>query len=490
MHNFSISDPAHFSAVILIADDDPNVRSLFKMLFLKDGHHVIEASDGREAVDGFLRAAPDIVLLDVAMPVMDGLQACRRIRQSPQGGNTPILLITAYTDDASIQKGFEAGATDFIAKPVQTGVLRQRTLHLARARQSEKRLEALQKLEQVREYAAHREREECVLVGESPIFANIRELIRCAAAVTAPTLITGETGTGKSVAAKAIHHANRLRSGAFIGINCAALPETLIESELFGAERGAYTGSVAARRGAFELADGGTLFLDEIGEMPVGLQSKLLGALEDRKIRRIGSETTRDVDVRIIAATNAEPERAMNEGKLRRDLYYRLNVISIRLPPLRERREDIPVLCAYFLKTLAPNRETFISPAEMRALTEYDWPGNIREMRNVIERCLIVQGAESQLAPSKLLDVAAAARASPPLAADLAAAPAPDAAPSQPPQDIPTMDEVERRHIRDVFHRLHGNQTRTAKALDIPLTTLKRKLKRYGIRATHPSIGD
>lgn len=459
------------TATILIIDDDPSLRRMARILLEKDRHTVIEAGDGQRGVELYETADPDVVLLDLGMPVMDGLEACRLMRRLPKNVPPPVLMMTAYTDGPTVEQAFEAGATDFVAKPAQWTVLRQRITHLARMRQAEKRVAELHQVEQVQHYAEEIESESATLVGNDPTFASIRQLVRVAAASDATVLITGETGTGKNVVAKAIHYAAESRRRSFLSVNCAAIPETLIEAELFGVARGAYTGAVNPRKGIFELADGGTLFLDEIGEMPLALQSKLLGVLEDRTVKRIGGEETRAVDVRVIAATNVPPEEAVRQGKLRRDLYYRLNVIHIHLLPLRERTGDIPALCEHFARTLAPNRRVRFPAEELAALQAYDFPGNVRELRNIVERSLLLQRDET-LCPSALLGKPSNTTVS---------GPRPE--PATPPANGPiaTMEEVERRHLTETLARLGGNQTRTAQALGLSLSTLKRRLKEFGL---------
>jgi len=278
-------------------------------------------------------------------------------------------------------------------------------------------------------------------------------------------LITGETGTGKNVIARSIHYEGAKRAAPFISVNCAALPETLIEAELFGAERGAYTGAVTARKGTFEIADGGTLLLDEIGELPVALQAKLLGVLEDAQIKRIGAERPRPINVRVLAATNADPVTAIEAGAFRRDLFYRLSVIQIHVPPLRERPTDVPLLCHHFFSQLRPGRRVELADGELQRLMAYGWPGNVRELRNVCERCVIVQDGDI-LRPSALLGAAATTVAAGPVARMTSAA--------------STLSELEREHITRVVADHDFNQTRAAAVLGISLSTLRRKLREYG----------
>jgi transcriptional regulator with PAS, ATPase and Fis domain len=274
-------------------------------------------------------------------------------------------------------------------------------------------------------------------------------------------LITGETGTGKTLVAKAIHYRGPSPKAPFISINCASLPETLIEAELFGYEKGAFTGSVAARKGLFEMAEGGTLFLDEIGEMPVHLQSKLLSVLEDKILRRLGSESVRTVSVRIIAATGLKLEEHLGKT-FRKDLYYRLSVIRMHIPPLRERCPDIPQLCSHLMKTIT-GHEVPLSEAESARLCQYDWPGNVRELKNILERAYLLQKGE-EFRPADLLGKGQQSLRS---------------AGTEPDMDAPllALEEVEMRHIRYALSRLSGNYTQAAKALGISLSTLKRKLK-------------
>ncbi len=304
------------------------------------------------------------------------------------------------------------------------------------------------------------------LVGESESLQAVAKLVELAASVDAPVLITGETGTGKNVVARAIHKHSTLRDMAFLGINCSALPESLIEAELFGYERGAFTGAVATRRGIFELASGGTLFLDEIGEMPIHLQTKLLGVLEDQKIRRIGGDTYLPVCVRVVASTCVNLDEVLDHS-FRRDLFYRLCVIRIHLPPLRERPQDIPALCEYFLGRFSGGKRVRISQDQMARAMAYHWPGNVRELRNVLERAAIGQPGAT-IRPFEFLD-----RGQPTQLQLLADSPG---------ERLLTLREVERAHICRVLERCSYNLTRSAKALGISLSTLKRKVKSYGLK--------
>jgi len=287
--------------------------------------------------------------------------------------------------------------------------------------------------------------------------------VELAASSNSPVLITGETGTGKTLVAKAIHYRSRAARLPFIGINCASLPESLIEAELFGYEKGAFTGAVAARKGIFEMAEGGTLFLDEIGDIPMHLQAKLLSVIEEKKLRRLGSESLRPVNARIMAATNAQLEDSLGKT-FRKDLYYRLSVIRIHIPPLRERRSELPALCRHLLKTISGGRDVSLTTQELDNLTGYGWPGNVRELRNVLERSVLLH-LGGELRPSELLHAAEQCTEAVP------------SAPAAADEEVLTLEEVENRHIRRVLAGFSGNYTRAAKALGISLSTLKRKLK-------------
>jgi DNA-binding NtrC family response regulator len=401
----------------------------------------------------------DVVLLDNSLPDGSGLSLIPKVLSLNE--RAKIILITSFPSWDNAVAALKNGAYDYLSKPIELEELR---VTVERALRSSE----LEQIEQVHRYKAGRESAEAALIGEGPALMEVRELIRKAAATRASVLITGDTGTGKNVVAKAIHYSGATNSQPFISINCAALPENLVEAELFGVERGAFTGAVATRKGTFELAEGGTLFLDEIGEMPIALQAKLLSVLEDKKLKRVGGDIVRSVDVRIIAATNLDPERAIEERRFRRDLYYRLGVIHIHLKPLKERRQDIPELARFFTQKFAPGRNIVLPDPEIESLIQYDWPGNVRELKNVIERCLILQEG-STVRPSSLL-ITPARREQ-------------EAAATRPvSHDTLLLDEVERRHILNTLEQCFNNYTRTAIALGVSLSTLKRKLKKYEYR--------
>jgi len=446
---------------ILVIDDDRVFCNAVQDHLAGETTEVLTAHTGEDGLGICSQKKVDVVLLDQKLPDMQGVSLCPSILD--QNDHTKIVFITAYPSLDNAVEAIKMGAYDYLSKPFE---LEELDLTVERALRT---LE-LERIEQLESYKDDKESKEAVLVSGHGGFAEILQLVDLAASADAAVLITGETGTGKSVVAKSIHYRSPARKKVFICINCAALPENLIEAELFGCEKGAFTGAVTARKGIFELAEGGTLFLDEIGGMPLHLQAKLLGVLEEKQIRRIGGESIKPVDVRIIAASNTDLENAVANGTFREDLYYRLSVIRMHIPPLRDRTEDIPELCDHFIHTMAEGRQVDISGAELAKLMKYDWPGNVRELKNVIERSLIIQKG-SVLRPSEFLRGSFTA-----------------SSPSSLPEEngIIPLEEVEKNYIRQLLVTFSGNYTRTAKALGISLSTLKRKIKRYGLASPRP----
>jgi DNA-binding NtrC family response regulator len=442
---------------IVVIDDDPVFCSAVHDYLVSKTITVFTAPSAAEGLTLCTRHTADVVLLDQKLPDGEGVSLCPAILQ--QHEQTKIIFITAYPSFDNAVKAIKLGAYDYLSKPFELdelGLAVERAVHT----------QELERIEQVQSYQEGRASEEAALVWGKGRLADVLKLVEVAAAADAPVLITGETGTGKSAIAKYVHYKSSFHKRAFLCINCAAFPENLIEVELFGCEKGAYTGAVAARKGIFELAEGGTLFLDEIAAMPLHLQSKLLGVLEEKQVRRIGGEAIKKIDVRVIAASNANVEEAIAAKAFREDLFYRLSVIRIHLPSLRERREDIAELCAYFIRTMAHGREVQIPDAELLRLTEYGWPGNVRELKNIMERTLLIQRGP-QLRPSEFLGKEKN--------------PAP-VFPSRDENGVVSLEDVEKRHIRRMLDSHAGNYSRAARALGISLSTLKRKVKTYGLK--------
>lgn len=446
---------------ILIIDDDKLFCDAVSD-FLNDRMKVLVANTGNEGLAVCAGTRVDLVLLDQNLPDVEGHTLCPAILN--YNDQTKIIFITAHPSFETAVTAIRAGAHDYLSKPFELEAL---THSIGKALQTI----ALENVAQIEKYRSSKESENVLLVGDSMEMSGIKQLIGLAASSSAPVLITGETGTGKNVAAKAIHYNSKAREKAFISVNCAALPENLIEAELFGYEKGAFTGALTSRRGLFEMAEGGTLFLDEIGDMPMHLQTKLLSAIEDKKIRRLGGETIRPVDIRIIAATSADIENSLGKT-FRNDLYYRLSVIRIHIPPLRERPADLPAICVHLLQKITHSPNARLSPEEERRLMRYNWPGNVRELGNILERAVLVQkGAD--IKPSEL--IRKAGEQTP----NHNACPGPGLMDKD---NIITLAKIEQTHIRAVLDRLSGNYAQTARHLGISLSTLKRKLKEYGLK--------
>ena len=369
---------------LLVADDDASIRSLLKQLLSDEGFAVQEASTGIEVVDKVKESSPDLVIMDVRMPELDGIEALSRVKAT--NPKTAVLIMTAFGSSNAAIRAMELGAFDYITKPFE----------LEKISHTVKRVldyqDLTQEVEVLRDEISTLVQTERI-VGNSPAMQEVYKTIGKVAKADATVLITGESGTGKELVAEALHFNSNRRSGPLVKVSCAALPETLLEAELFGHEKGSFTGAMTQRRGRFEMADKGTIFLDEIGEMTVPTQTKLLRVLQERKIERIGSSVPIKVDIRIIVATNKDLQKQVEQSKFRDDLYYRLNVINIHMPPLRDRKEDIPSLVEHFLakhRYSATAQPAAISEEAIRRLMEYNWPGNVRELENVIERAVVL----------------------------------------------------------------------------------------------------
>ncbi len=369
---------------VLIVEDEENERTGLAELVRAWGYEAETASDGVEGLQAVELWNPGIVITDLRMPRMDGMQLLENIAAQPQ--QVAVILLTAQGSIDSAVTAMKSGAFDFIEKPVNPTRLRNILQNASRLRGTERELEASRrKLRDIGVLGS--------LVGPSKRMQEVFRLIEMVSPSTASVLITGESGTGKELVARTVHSLSMRKSKPFVAINCAAIPETLIESEIFGHEKGAFTGALERRIGCFELAEGGTLLLDEIGEMPIGTQAKLLRVLEDRKLRRLGSKSETSVDVRVLAATNKVPEDAVAQGHLRNDLFYRLNVFNIQLPPLREHKDDLVDLAQAILADMNEKHNRSVagmSEAVTSAFQAYAWPGNVRELRNTLERAVIV----------------------------------------------------------------------------------------------------
>jgi DNA-binding NtrC family response regulator len=445
--------------LILIIDDEELFCDAVQEHLDSELVEVLTAYNAKSGMEICKTRRVDVVLLDQMLPDAEGHTLCEKILVYNE--QTKIVFITAHPSFEGAVKAIRAGAHDYLSKPFE---MEELSLAVERAL----KMIALERVANLEDYRRGKETEKSVLVHAGGL-DEVQKLVDVAASNDAPVLITGETGTGKNVVARVIHYRSPLAKKPFVSINCAALPENLIESELFGHEKGAFTGATGMKRGIFEMAEGGTLLLDEIGEMPLNLQTKLLGVLEDRQIRRIGGQSFLPMDVRVIAATSSD--MGSNLGKtFRADLFYRLSVIQIHIPPIRERTRDIPELCDYFLTSKLDSSQNHrrLSEKELGKLMEYNWPGNVRELRNVLERAVILQ-RDGELRPSELLSKGS------PRSAAIGNA-------SGKQGDILTIEELEKSHIEHVLGLLDGNYTRAAKALGVALSTLKRKLRKYGLR--------
>ncbi|HEX8984426.1 MAG TPA: sigma-54 dependent transcriptional regulator [Bryobacteraceae bacterium] len=471
---------------VLIVDDEASQRSGLAAMVSAWGMMPETAGEGNEALVKLNDFAADVIITDLNMPGLDGFGFLQRLRDS--GDMPPTIVLTAFGNiETAVKTVHELGAYWFLEKPIQPAtlevLLRRAGTHAGL--RAEKRV-----LERQLSYKGSLGE----LVGTSPQMQEIFALLQQAGPSKACVLITGESGTGKELVARTIHALSPRRQGPFVAINCAALPETLIESELFGHEKGSFTGASERRAGCFEVAQHGTLLLDEIGEMPMQTQAKLLRILEDSKVRRLGGRTEFEVDVRVVAATNKAPDEAVRGGQLREDLYYRLNVFHVHLPPLRERKEDIQPIAESLIGDLNRKHEcrvAEISSDVLAALERHSWPGNVRELRNVLERAVILAGEgtiEMKHLPAFLqgapaAGTAAAAGSSPAPAAGLPAGqtqPAPPDADSVKFQIGTTVEEAEKGLILRTLEHTRNNKTRAAEILGISLKTLHNKLKEYG----------
>jgi nitrogen regulation protein NR(I) len=460
---------------VLVVDDEQSLRKVLAATLQREGYEVTVCGDGEEAISALERDGADVVVTDLVMPRMDGLTLLRKV--VARHPDVPVIVVTAHGRVDSAVEAMKAGAFDFLAKPFDHGDLK--AIIAKAARQSDYNQRNVVP-EERQEGAARRYTE---IIGRGRQMQELQQVISKVADAPSTVLIQGESGTGKELVATALHETSSRRDRPFIKINCAAIPRELVEAELFGFERGAFTGAVQSKPGRFELADGGTLFLDEIGEIPLEMQVKLLRAIQESEFERVGGVKTTRVEVRLVAATSRDLSREIAAGRFREDLYYRLNVVPIHLPPLRERREDIPLLVEHFRQKynarLRKNVERIEDDA-LACLAAYAWPGNIRELENVLERTILfAEGPRIGAA-----DLPASLRKQP---AEAPAAEAQVAATSGPPGPLKEIVKGQVQAIeRDLIVRglevTGGNVTRTAKLLKISRKSLQMKMKEFGLR--------
>jgi DNA-binding NtrC family response regulator len=463
MLGHSVDGPRGTRPVILVVDDDAGLRESFRLI-LEDDYEVVDAPDGPRALE-LIRATPvDLVLLDIRLPDMDGIEVLERIKAVDDG--IEVVLVTAVKTVKTAVAAMKLGAFDYLTKPFE-----EEELFAVMRRALERR--SLEREVVFLRSELERRQDTDAIVGQHPEMQRLARLIAGTARTTSSVLITGESGTGKEMIARAIHRQSVRHDKPFVAVNPAAVAETLIESELFGHEKGAFTGAVQRKLGRFELAHGGTLFLDEIGTLKPELQVKLLRVLQEREIERVGGTRTVKIDVRIVAATNVDLKQAVAQGAFREDLYYRLAVVPIHVPPLRERREDIPLLVDHFVRRYSREFHKPIGglePEALAAMMEYPWPGNVRELQNIIERLVgLVDGPVIGLSdlPLDLFLPDHRAKAVEPQALPLKTA----------------SDEFERQIVLRVLERVRWNQSEAARILGLHRNSLKIKLERWKIRA-------
>lgn len=453
---------------ILAVDDEPSMLRLLEISLRQAGYQPLTAKDGKEALEVILAQKVDCVVTDLHMPRMDGLQLLKEIRKTDS--ELPVIIVTAQGEIKSAIEAMKNGASDYILRPFD---LEELELAIKRAL-------SFSRLVVENKFLREEKTVNTGLIGNSPLMQQLTASIRQVAPEKATVLLAGETGTGKEVVARAIHAASPRREALFVAVNCAAIPHEMLESELFGHEKGAFTGAVKERIGKFELADGGTLFLDEVTEMPMQLQAKLLRALQENVIEHLGGNRPISVDIRVIAATNRNPLAAIKEGKLREDLYYRLNVFRIDLPALKARLSDIEALAEYFLA----KRRVAISDQAIQVLMGYHWPGNVRELENVLERAAIISGnqiIQPEHLPTEMLNSNGKFAATNPATHGLSMTESAQTASSNTLSLPSAVEALERELIAKALATTNGNKSKAAKVLEISERSLWYKLSQYGI---------
>jgi two-component system response regulator AtoC len=455
----------------VVCDDEVLLRSALVEHLEGEGFRTVQAGNGEQCLEAVREHAPAVVVMDLKMPVMDGIEALRRLREG--GNDVPVVVITAHGAVDSAVEATRLGASAYLSKPFD---LRELTIAVTKALAEDKLKQEVHWLRD-RRRSGYGE-----FIGSSNSLSDVFATLARLEKVDAPTvLITGESGTGKDVIARAIHARGPRRNQVFMEIDCASLPEPLIESELFGHERGAFTDARATKRGLFEVASGGVVFLDEIGEMPLATQARLLRALESRKFKRVGGVANIEMDVAVVAATNKDLREEVRKGTFREDLFFRLDVIPLRLPPLRDRKDDLPALISHFLDRFQRQfgREVQgVSGAAMQLLQQYDWPGNVRELRNVLERVILL-GPEGPIQPGDLPSEIRFWRGSNPAARAKC--------PFVLPEDGVDLDGVEKGLIAQALDRTGGNQTAAARLLGITRYALRYRIEKHGLDGPGPS---
>ncbi len=444
---------------VMIVDDEKNMRWVLSQA-LESDYEIVAAADGKEALEAVAESAPDIMVLDHRMPAPDGMEVLRRIRA--KGLSFPIIMLTAHGNVATAVEAMKSGATEYLTKPFD---LEELKLAIHKALEYSGLAAEVERLRQEidREYDVEG------IVAADPKMIEILETVRKVAATSATVMIYGESGTGKELIARAIHNLSERATRPFVSVSAGALPETLLESELFGYEKGAFTGAMTAKPGRFEMANGGTLFLDEIGDVTPAVQVKLLRVLQERSFERLGGTRSIDVDVRILAATNQDLQQLIADGEFREDLFYRLNVVPVTLPPLRQRPGEVPLLVAHFLEKFNAGAKT-IAPDAMEALVTYQWPGNIRELENSIERVVILSHGDEVQVSDLPAEVRAGAVSIAPSASNIAL-----------PEDGIDLEEVELDLMRQALNRTGGNVPKAAKLVGLTAKTLEARMTRLGL---------
>ena len=458
------------TARILLIDDDESFRQILDFNLKKEGYEVVSAIDGKKGLKRLEAESFGVVITDMKMPGLDGMEVLRRVKtQHPE---TIVIMITAHGSIEMAVEAMREGAYDYITKPLNRDAL---FMTLEKAQQYQDLKE-----ENLRLKEALGERFQVGrILGTSPAIKALVQQIERVAETDATVLITGETGAGKDLAARAIHYNSPRKDHSLVEVNCAAIPKDLLESELFGHAKGAFTGATRDRKGKFQAANRGTLFLDEIGIMDTGLQAKLLGVLQDHQVTRVGEEKPVGVDVRILAATNTDLRAAVDEGRFREDLYYRLNVVPLHVPPLRDHREDIPLLTEHFIRVYAPGKNVKLQEEVVEAFKAYNWPGNVRELQNVIERMLIFQTGDT-LGPESLPQEVVQSRLTIKVHGE---------GYIQLPPDGASLEDLERQIVVKALEMNNWNQARAAKFLQVPRHILLYRMEKYSIHPPDKGAG-